>query len=190
MPTFQSNELILDLEKRIQEGVDTTNILKDFTVNQLKTQPQNGGWSIVEVLVHLNFYASFYTQAIQTAMNNSHKSPSDSFTAGWFGNYFTNIIGPAPENGKLKKTMVSPSNATPAPIETLDAVKELDIYLNHQTKLLELLEQAKLKNLQKIRVPISISPFIKLRLGDTFRFVVAHQERHGQQIGRLVNYIQ
>lgn len=187
MPTFQSNELIQDLEKRIQEGINTTTALKRFSIKQLKTQPQNGGWSIAEVLVHLNFYANFYTKATQTAMNNSHQTAADSFTTGWLGNYFTNIIGPAPENGELKKKMTSPSNAKPAPIETLDAEKELDTYLNHQTQLLKLLEQAKLKNLQKIRVSISISPFIKLRLGDTFRFVVAHQERHGQQIGRLVD---
>ena len=44
--------------------------------------------------------------------------------------------------------------------------------------MMELLDRAKSANLAKIRIPITIYPWLKLKLGDTFRFSVNHNERH------------
>ena len=33
-------------------------------------------------------------------------------------------------------------------------------------------------DLGKIKIPISIAPFVKIKLGDTLRFIVYHNERH------------
>jgi hypothetical protein len=52
--------------------------------------------------------------------------------------------------------------------------------------LLDLLELAKSKNIGAIRTPISISRWIKLKLGDTFRFFVAHEQRHFVQINNAL----
>ena len=54
-------------------------------------------------------------------------------------------------------------------------------FLEGQDKLLRLLEMAKGRNLAKIKIPITISKMIRLRLGDTFRFVIAHEQRHMMQ---------
>jgi uncharacterized damage-inducible protein DinB len=35
-------------------------------------------------------------------------------------------------------------------------------------------------------VPISIAKFIKIRLGDTFRFLIAHQQRHFAQVANTL----
>jgi uncharacterized damage-inducible protein DinB len=37
-----------------------------------------------------------------------------------------------------------------------------------------------------VKVGISIAPFIKLKLGDVFRFMIAHQVRHILQAGRAL----
>jgi hypothetical protein len=58
----------------------------------------------------------------------------------------------------------------------------LDEFAEQQQMILELLETARTKNLRSIRIPISISKLIKLTLGDTFRFVIAHHQRHFVQI--------
>lgn len=34
---------------------------------------------------------------------------------------------------------------------------------------------------EKIRIPISINQLIKIRLGDSLRFVIYHNQRHFQQ---------
>ena len=51
-------------------------------------------------------------------------------------------------------------------------------FLEGQDKLLRLLDMAKGKNLAKIHIPITLTKMIKLRLGDTFRFLIAHEQRH------------
>jgi uncharacterized damage-inducible protein DinB len=47
-----------------------------------------------------------------------------------------------------------------------------------QEKLLQLLESAKGRDLTGNHVPITLTKLVKLRLGDAFRFLVAHEQRH------------
>ena len=51
-------------------------------------------------------------------------------------------------------------------------------FIAGQDKLLQLLDRAKGKDLAKIHIPITLTKLIKLRLGDTFRFLIAHEQRH------------
>lgn len=46
----------------------------------------------------------------------------------------------------------------------------MDTFFEQQQKLLQLLEAAKRKDIGSIHIPISISPFIKLKVGDTSLF--------------------
>jgi uncharacterized damage-inducible protein DinB len=186
MPTFQSKALLAELEATLRGEMEEAERFRDYTESELKQRPADGGWSIVEVLFHLNYYAGFYTEAIEKAIDKNADRPStEHFSSGWLGNYFTNIIGPPDENGQLKMKMKSPPDAVPPLGSELDPQQELDKYLAHQRKLLKLLHQARSRNLGTIRVPISISRWIRLKLGDTFRFVIAHQQRHHQQILRI-----
>jgi hypothetical protein len=51
---------------------------------------------------------------------------------------------------------------------------------------LQLLNKARNTDLGKIRIPISIAPFIKLKLGDVFAFIIAHHQRHFVQINNTL----
>jgi uncharacterized damage-inducible protein DinB len=54
----------------------------------------------------------------------------------------------------------------------------LNEFEQHENELIRLLDMAQHVNLEEVRVPITITKLIKLKLGDTFRFLVAHQQRH------------
>ncbi len=54
----------------------------------------------------------------------------------------------------------------------------IDRFITQQKECLELIEKSKNVNLAKTKTAISITKLIKLRLGDTFRFITAHNERH------------
>ena len=84
------------------------------------------------------------------------------------------------EDGTITNKMQSPKDHRPS--KYLDVFPVLTTFLEQQHYLLELLEQAKAKNISSIRTPISISRLIRLKLGDTFRFLVAHEQRHFVQI--------
>ena len=51
-------------------------------------------------------------------------------------------------------------------------------FLEHQKAYLRVLETCTQKNLNKIKVKITLSKWIKLKLGDALRVTIYHNERH------------
>ncbi|MFM7022373.1 MAG: hypothetical protein ACKOXB_05295 [Flavobacteriales bacterium] len=62
--------------------------------------------------------------------------------------------------------------------------------MDQQKQTLELLEAAGKVDLKKVKTSVSISKFIRLRLGDTFRFVIYHNQRHIAQAQKVLTFIQ
>ena len=184
MPVFNSQELIQNLDQTVRQGIARIEELKQRPVNELQSAPLQGDWTAPQHLFHLNFYASFYTEALEACLDQAKSTPKPNFRSGWLGNYFTQIIGPTEEDAALKTTMKSPANAVPPAASTLDPAAELETYLGFQHRLLYLLQRAQQVDLGAHRVPTSLSNLIRLKLGDTFRFVIAHQERHLQHLER------
>ena len=77
---------------------------------------------------------------------------------------------------QVKNKMRAMKDYTPS--KGLNVQQVFDEFAQHQNKLLQLLEVSKRRDLNSIHVPISISRFIKFKLGDTFRFLIAHEQRH------------
>lgn len=184
MPVFNSEQLLQELSHVVQEGVIQVNALKALESSALQQAPAVGSWTAVQHLHHLNFYASFYTEAIEACLDQAKSTAKKDFHSGWLGNYFTEIIGPAKEGKTVKKTMKSPANAQPPVSDDLDVDVELEAYLGFQNRLLYLLRRAGHVDIGAHRVPTSLSQFLRLKLGDSFRFVIAHQQRHMQHIER------
>jgi hypothetical protein len=148
-------------------------------------KPSPESWSANECLQHLNSYGKYYLPAIEKSIAKGSKEPfKDEFSPGWLGNYFTKLMLPS-ANGKPSKKMKSPKDHAPKTIiESHLVVAE---FIDQQEKLLRLLIQAKKIDLNKNKVGISIAPFIKLKLGDVFMFLIAHLQRHTLQAQRALN---
>jgi hypothetical protein len=108
------------------------------------------------------------------------------FNSGALGNYFTNMMRPKNVFEVKNKMKTQKSHA---PDNNLQPDKVLNEFEEQQQKLLQLLEVARNKNLNKIRIPISISKLVRLRLGDTFRFLIAHEQRHFIQARNAIKTI-
>ncbi len=63
---------------------------------------------------------------------------------------------------------------------------ELNKFEHQQYKTLELLSKAIAVDLTKTKTKTSLSKIINMRLGDTLRFVIAHNQRHLYQANRIV----
>lgn len=177
MKLFDSLSLIEQLEADTRELIARATFLKNEDPAILLEQPAPGKWSVIQVLEHLNSYSDYYLPALQTALQQPRPA-EPTFKSGWLGNYFTNMM--LPKQGEVKNKMKAPKNHRPS--FHADAKPVIDKFLNQQYNLLELLERAKGKNIGKIRVPISLAQWIKLKAGDTFRFFIAHEQRHFVQI--------
>ncbi|MFC0775363.1 DinB family protein [Terrimonas alba] len=178
MQKYKSTEVLDQLQADVRKLILTATYFRTIDPAVLLQQPAPGTWSVIEVLEHLNSYSRYYLLAIEKSLQVD-KPANELFKPGWLGDYFTKLMKPK-EDGTVANKMKSPKDHRPP--KFLDAFPVLNSFLEHQHYLLELLEQAKSKNIGSIRIPITISKFIKLKLGDTFRFLIAHEQRHLVQI--------
>lgn len=170
--------LILGLQSDVRAMIATATLLNHEDPGCLLDAPASGEWSVAQILEHLNSYNRYYLPAIERAMQ-AEKPAFSNYRPGWLGDFFTRLMKAGPDE-QIRKKMKSPKEHVPGPQPDWQPV--LIYFLSGQQQLLLLLEVASEKNLGSIRVPISISRFIKLKLGDTFRFLVAHQQRHFIQL--------
>lgn len=151
-----------------------------LSLEQLNQQPHPGAWSALECLEHLNLYGDYYLPAMQQRMDQHRLPPRHNFRSGLLGNYFANSMLPKAKLNKMKTFQ----DKNPAGSQ-LDA-GALERFIQQQERLLQILEQARNTDIGRIKIPITLSKWIRLKLGDTLRFVIYHNERHIQQAQRAL----
>ncbi|QJB34706.1 DinB family protein [Chitinophaga oryzae] len=152
----------------------------------LSYTPQPGTWSALQCLEHLNTYGRFYLPALDkaiTAAERNGSQPLETFKSSWLGAWFTKQMQPTPD-GKLRSRMKSPKGHLPA--VQPDAAGVLSEFIRQQETMEALMDRAAKINLQKAKVPTSLSGFIKLSVGDTFGFMTAHINRHVLQAENVI----
>lgn len=180
--------MYIEKDKMLAELLAVTNqcqsTAQEFTQLPLKklnykTSPDS--WSILECLEHLNRYGDFYLEEIEKRMLSASKDESEKvFKSGIIGNYFVKLI--KVEKTQLKK-MKAPKEMNP--IHATLNVMTIQKFIKQQQKLLNLLRQAQMVDLNKTKTSITLTKWIKLKLGDTLRFVVFHNQRHILQAQRV-----
>ena len=173
---MQSEQLTQELIEQTRQLMNQAEKLKALDMNALNWEANAGSWSILECLEHLNLYGDFYLRLVSEKLKNSNTTPQPEFKPGLLGGYFAKMILPKP---KLKK-MKTAADMNPLHAKLDKAV--VDRFINQQMRLIELLEQSRKRSLIDIKITTSISRLIRLKLGDTFRFVVHHNMRHFYQI--------
>lgn len=171
--------LIRDLVKRTNELISQAEAFRDRTEKELNFKRDPGSWSVLECLEHLNLYGRFYLPEIAKRIEEGKGKSEAVFKSGWLGNYFANSMLPKEKLNKMKtfKNM-NPVNSK------LDK-RVIGEFIDQQNELLSLLEASRNVSLGKTRTAISISKLIQLKLGDTFRFVIYHNQRHLVQALRI-----
>lgn len=178
---IETRLLIEDLLSRAEKSTKVVKQLKELTFEQLNYKKSATEWSVLECIEHLNLYGDFYLPEIEKQiLAQKNKSQSTVFKSGFIGNYFANLM--QVKNGKVKK-MKSPKDKNPS--NSLLTKTTLDRFLKQQQRLTSLFSQAQDIDLAKTKTAISLTPLIRLRLGDTFRFFVYHIERHVLQAERV-----
>jgi len=196
---IQTEVLLTDLANRTKQLIEEAKQFREKPEEELNYKINPESWSVLECLEHLNLYGRYYIPEIKKSISaqlsvSSPSVPLDEFSSGqalqrgrpepvfksgWLGNYFANSMLPKEKLNKMKtfKNM-NPLNSK------LDK-RVIDEFIDQQEEMLRLLEESRKVSLNKTRTAISISKLIKLKLGDTFRFVIYHNQRHMVQALRL-----
>lgn len=178
---IESNKLIQDLETITKENIKFAQELKLLDENLLRYRKDEISWNVLECLEHLNRYGDYYIPEIKIQLQKSKVVPVKDFQSGWLGNYFANSMLP---NAKMKpmKTFKDKN-----PLGATLSVQVIDVFVAQQLELLNLLAQSRNYNLNKIRISTSIASWLRIKLGDTFRFVINHNVRHISQVKAMLN---
>lgn len=175
MKKFKTEDLINKLQDDVRQIILAAEFFQPIDKIKLGYPPGEGSWSVAQALEHLNMYNRHYLPAIEKEIAFISKDLNAWFIPGMLGDYFTKMIMPNTVY-EVKNKMKTPKGYRPD--RGLDVGAVLSEFLSHQHKLLQLLEISRKRNLNSVRIPITLTSLIKLKLGDTFRFLIAHEQRH------------
>lgn len=181
------NEVATITEKNIQQ---LKSKFSAYSETQMNWKPDPSVWSLAEIFAHLNAYARFYHQTLTDRIDRTRfRSPRINYSSSPLGKsaWMSMKLGNA-RNVKRKFNAPKEYNPTLNPaILNGDEVKTL---LEGQHEFLGIIEKSVAVNLRKVKVPISISKLVRLRLGDALLFVAYHNDRHLEQALKLTKHPQ
>lgn len=177
---MNTENLLQSLIETSRQIMNRLEQLRSCDLQALTWKQNKESWSVLECIEHLNLYGDYYLSQIDKAIAQS-KYPSEAvFKSGWLGNYFANSMLPKEKLNKMQTFKdKNPLNAN----LNLDV---LDRFADQQMTLLNLLNKSRQVSLNKVKIETSISKWIKMNLGDTFRFYIHHQLRHFNQIENVL----
>lgn len=161
-----------------------------YSEQQLNWKPNSNTWSCLEIFAHLNAYSNFYHPAFRKKISITRfRNPSTVFTSSPLGRSAWQTMKLGKEKN-VKRRFNSPKDYNPSVHPELVKETTLTDFVNQQKELLNILEASVAVNLRKVKVPISISKLVRLRLGDALLFAAYHNERHMQQAINLTKLSQ
>jgi hypothetical protein len=176
------HQMINELESMVENCRRQVAAFREVDVNVLQYKASPGSWSVLECAEHLNMYGDFYLPEMEKSLLSAKPAGGREFKSGLLGGYFAKLMKVGAD-GKMTK-MKSPADKNPASSELTAVV--LDRLIKQLDMLLVLLERARGVDLRRAKTPITLSKWVRLSLGDTFRFNVFHIERHVMQAGRAM----
>jgi uncharacterized damage-inducible protein DinB len=175
MKKFKAEDLINSLQQDVRQLILAGEHIRTIDPVKLNYPPAEGSWTVLQALEHLNMYNRYYLPEIERKVAIIPKEWNAWFVPGMLGDYFTRMMLPS-NVAEVKNKMKTPKGYRPELVLNADAV--LQEFMAHQHKLLKLLETARKRNMNEIKIATSLSKLVKLKLGDTFRFLIAHEQRH------------
>lgn len=182
MKPVNKEQLLDTLENKVEQHLqEAVNRFQNMPAAVLLQPAPDGGWSIAQCLEHLNGYGHYYLPHLKSGLERKQDRPAaDTFTSTWLGHYFTRSMDPVTGKKKYK------AFKNHIPERDLDAHAVVAEFIQQQETLLSCLKSARQADLNAIRIPISLTKWIKLRLGDVLQFLIAHNDRHMAQANRAL----
>ena len=178
---FDTQQLLSELKQITRENLERAKAIQAHSEAALAWREEEKKWNALECIQHLNWYSDFYLPEIARRIEAAPKRPHAEFKTNWLGKKFVKAVAPLEKGAKGMNTM---KDKNPLGMDLGPAA--LDQFIGDQQRMLELLEAAKEVNWTRTKTSISISKWIKVRLGDTFRVVIYHNQRHLGQAERVL----
>lgn len=177
MATFDQKLLLTQLEDQVELHLQQViGRFQNLSEAELNAPSASGGWSMAQCLWHLNSYGHFYHLHISNAVTNARPAPlNGKYGETWLGGKFARMMDPTTGTGRMKAFKAH------APVAHLNGREVVAEFITQQESLLAHLRAARSLDLRSVSIPVSIFQWLRLPLGDVFRFLIAHDKRHVEQ---------
>jgi len=181
-----TKELIQIVTSITQQNIEAINkSTAKLSEKQLSWIPNPGVWSVEQILAHMNEFGRYYHPTFLKKIENTRfTSTKEAFVSSPLGRsaWKSMKLGNAKN---VKRKFKAQKGYNPNIDNGLVKGNEVEIFLTQQNELLSIIEKAETVNIRRVKIPISMSKIVRLRLGDALLFVVYHNERHVQQVLNL-----
>tara|TARA_R110002049_G_scaffold174462_3_gene341656 strand:- start:11939 stop:12496 length:558 start_codon:yes stop_codon:yes gene_type:complete len=167
-----SEALISELIELTRQNINEAEQLNQKSINELNWKLDEKTWSVLEAIEHLNLYGDFYLPEIENCMDKSNKTSEAYYKPGLLGDYFAKSMLPKEKLNKMNTFKSKNPNGSYLDKSTLKH------FLSQQEKTLHILNKARNVSLNKTKVSTTLGKLVKLKLGDTLRVVIYHNQRH------------
>ncbi len=187
--TYDAHGLLNDMQAEVNSLLTDVLSVRDTDINALSLQPANNRWNVQQILEHLNAYNRYYLPAVAQQLPAAQKvQGAVSFRPGWLGDYFTrSMYSQVKTTGKVVNQMSAMKSYTPP--AGLDTTTVLTEFIAGEQELSGILQQMAHIDMSSRKIPVTLSRFIRINIGDAMRFLVAHQVRHHQQIKNTLSEV-
>lgn len=182
---INANQLIQQLSADLSEVIEEVNkrVNSVEELEHLNLPEADRKWSMLQCIAHMTLAAKIYVENTDKAFANHEQRDSNyEFRSHWRSDWFTNRI--APDANAIIKNRIRTMKSM-YPKEVLDKDQTLADFNELHHKMLQQLETARNYDLNRIKISSALGPILKFRLGDGFRFVIAHAQRHIVQLKRI-----
>lgn len=179
-------DMIDELRTAVCAQCDRTLAVQQLPSERLLYRPAPDAWNVLEVFEHLNLSSGIYVRGLEEVFANKakHLKANPMFSPGLMGNWFTNGLRPS-ANGRIRWKMRTIKMFDPA-LQRGATLQDIEDFVALCNRLLVLLDQARMTDLNRLKVTSSLGPLIRFKAGDALRFPIAHQARHFIQIETIL----
>jgi hypothetical protein len=145
---------------------------------ELSRRPPNGGWSIGEVLEHLIVSADSYLERLRPILAQGKRAGADP-NRTWKPSLMGGLLV---QSFRSPRKMRAPKIYKPGPAPRPRVLEE---FLERQDEAGRLLADSADMDWHGVRFVSPVTSLIRMNLGDALTVLVAHAERHAEQIERV-----
>jgi hypothetical protein len=184
---MESKHLLHSLVEEVKEIIAEVEEMTSTGSGLIEKKPAEDKWSIRSCIEHLNLTGNVYLPRMQKQIARSLAKKQVApplFKEGIIGKF------------SVKSMKPQPGTTVPKPMKTfkiLDPYRNpepqqryLNTFIDQQNQLIELLTLAQQVDLNQNRINSALGPLVRFKLGDAFRFVIAHEQRHVLQMKRTL----
>jgi hypothetical protein len=168
-------EVTQQVQHEITEANEQVRQLQQQPAEALRHRPRPDAWSALDCVEHMNLFYDDYLPRVEAAVQGGAPSTKLTYSPGFFGKKMVESL--RPQQGERRMKIKTFKKMTP---HTDDKGPEpvFAAFFQHHNYLEELLTQGASLDWNRAKVASAIGPILRFKLGDCFRLLLAHTERH------------